>query len=167
MLPRTMEKKKKDNIHMPVRPMWTRFTLQVRIERHSPQGQPMGDCNTTYNLLLLGDTNDTTATAGSLGVLTTDTDAPVVTETTVSTDLLEAFQVLTHLVVKTVGQQLSVLAIDKVLLSVEEPLRDLVLSGVLHDGDEALELFVGKLTSSRWKKGGCNCVLFQSVMNPM
>jgi len=105
-------------------------------------------CSSTYSLLLLGDTDDATATTSGLGVLTTDTDAPVVTETTMSTDLLETLQVLTHLVVKTVGQELGVLAIDEVLLSVEEPLGNLVLSGVLHDGNETLELFVGKLTGS-------------------
>jgi hypothetical protein len=104
--------------------------------------------HSTYSLLLLGDTDDATTTTSGLGVLTTDTDAPVVTETTVSADLLETLQVLTELVVKTVGQELSVLAIDKVLLSVEEPLGDLVLGGVLHDGDKTLELFVGELTSS-------------------
>jgi len=102
----------------------------------------------TYNLLLLGDTDDATATTSGLGVLTTDTDAPVVTETTMGTDLLETLQILTHLVVKTVSQKLGVLAIGEVLLSVKEPLGNLVLGGVLHDGDETLELLVGKLTSS-------------------
>ena len=48
----------------------------------------------TYNLLLLGDTDDATATTGGLGVLTTDTDTPVVTETTMGTDLLETLQIL-------------------------------------------------------------------------
>lgn len=106
----------------------------------------------TYNLLLLGDTDDATATTSGLGVLTTDTDAPVVTETTMGTDLLKTLQILTHLVVKTVSQKLGVLSIGEVLLSVEEPLGNLVLGRVLHDGDEALELFVGKLTSSIERK---------------
>lgn len=38
--------------------------------------------------LLLGHTDGTTAAARCLGVLSTDTEAPVVSETTVSTDLL-------------------------------------------------------------------------------
>jgi 5-enolpyruvylshikimate-3-phosphate synthase len=63
-------------------------------------------------------------------VLTTDTEAPVVTETTVSADLLEALEVLTELGVDTVGEDLSVLAVDNVALPVKEPGRDLVC-GVL------------------------------------
>jgi len=100
------------------------------------------------DLFLLGDTNGSTATASGLSVLTTDTETPVVTETTVSTDLLQALKILTHLVVKTVGQDLGVLAINNILLSVKEPVGDLVLAGVLEDSDDTLQFFVGKLTSS-------------------
>lgn len=59
-------------------------------------------------------------------MLTTDAEAPVVTETTVSADLLEALEVLTELGVNTVGEDLSVLAVDNVALPVEEPSGDLV-----------------------------------------
>jgi hypothetical protein len=64
------------------------------------------------------------------------------------TDLLHALEILTHLVVKTVGQDLRVLAINDVLLSVKEPVGDLVLGWVLEDSDDTLQFFVGKLTSS-------------------
>lgn len=70
------------------------------------------------------------------------------TETTVSADLLQALQIITELGVDTVGQNVRVLAIDNIALSVEEPCRDLVLRGVLEDGDDALKLFGGKLTST-------------------
>jgi hypothetical protein len=59
-------------------------------------------------------------------VLTADAEAPVVTETTVSADLLEALEVITELGVDTVGEDLSVLAVDNVALPVEEPGGDLV-----------------------------------------
>ena len=59
-------------------------------------------------------------------MLTTDAEAPVVTETTVSADLLEALEVLTELGVDTVGEDLRVLAVDNVALPVEEPGGDLV-----------------------------------------
>jgi hypothetical protein len=59
-------------------------------------------------------------------VLTTDAEAPVVTETTVSADLLEALEVVTELGVDTVSEDLSVLAVDNVALPVEEPGGDLV-----------------------------------------
>jgi hypothetical protein len=105
---------------------------------------------TSYNLttLLLGNTNGPATAAGGLGVLTTHTEAPVVTETTVSTDLLETLQILTELGVDTVGQDLRVLAVDNVALSVEEPGGDLVLGRVLDDGDNSLQLFGGELTSA-------------------
>jgi len=46
------------------------------------------------SLLLLGDTDGATPPARGLGVLTADADAPVVAETAVGADLLEALQVL-------------------------------------------------------------------------
>lgn len=70
------------------------------------------------------------------------------TETTVGADLLQALEILTELGVDTVGEDLVVLAVDNVALPVEEPGRDLVLSGVLDDGDNALKLFGGKLAGA-------------------
>ena len=81
-------------------------------------------------------------------MLAADAEAPVVTETTVSADLLQALEVLTELGVDTVGEDLRVLAVDNVALPVEEPGGDLVLGGVLDDGDDALELFGGQITST-------------------
>jgi hypothetical protein len=81
-------------------------------------------------------------------VLTTDTETPVVTQTTVSADLLQALKVIAELRVDTVGEDLRVLAIDNVALSVEEPSGDLVLGGVLDDGDNTLKLLRGELTGA-------------------
>ncbi|MCQ6483210.1 hypothetical protein NPN19_25595, partial [Vibrio parahaemolyticus] len=60
------------------------------------------------------------------------------TETTVSADLLQALEIVTELGVDTVGEDLAVLAVDNVALSVEEPRGDLVLGRVLDDGDNTL-----------------------------
>jgi hypothetical protein len=65
---------------------------------------------------------------------------PVVTDTTVAADLLQKLQVITKLGVQGVGQQLHILAVALVLLSVEEPVRNLVLARVLHDADELVDL---------------------------
>jgi hypothetical protein len=65
-----------------------------------------------------------------------------------STDLLQAFQIITELGVDTVGENLAVLAIDDIALTIEEPRWDLVLSWVLDDGDDALKLFGGEFTST-------------------
>jgi hypothetical protein len=98
--------------------------------------------------LLLADTDGATAAASGLGVLTTDTEAPVVTQTAVGADLLQALKVLTELGVKTVGDDLAVLAVGDVALSVKEPSGDLVLGRGLEDGNDALQLFGGELTST-------------------
>lgn len=98
--------------------------------------------------LLLGDTDGSATATGGLGVLTTDTEAPVMSETTVSADLLEALEIITELGVDTVGQNVRVLAVNDITLSVQEPAGDLVLGGVLDDGDDSLELFGGELTGA-------------------
>jgi hypothetical protein len=81
-------------------------------------------------------------------VLTTDTETPVVTETAVGADLLQALEILTVLAVEAVGEDLVVLAVDDVALSVEEPAGDLVLGGALEDGDDTLQLFGGEFTGT-------------------
>lgn len=81
-------------------------------------------------------------------MLTTDTETPVVTQTTVGADLLQALEILTELGVDTVGEDLVVLAVDNVALPVQEPGGDLVLGRVLDDGDDALEFFRGKFTGA-------------------
>ena len=82
-----------------------------------------------------------------LGVLAPDTEAPVVPETTVRTDLLQPLKVITELGVDAVRQDLRVLAVDDVLLPVQEPGGDLELGRVLHNGDYPLELIRVELAS--------------------
>ena len=65
---------------------------------------------------------------------------PEVTDTTMATDLLHQLKIITELDVQVVGQELRVLAVTDVLLSVQEPVGDLVVAWVLHDGDELLDL---------------------------
>ena len=65
---------------------------------------------------------------------------PVVADAAVAADLLEELKVVAELGVEIVGEQLAVLAVALVLLSVEEPIGDLVLAGVLHDGHELVDL---------------------------
>ena len=72
--------------------------------------------------LLLGHTDGAATATSGLGVLAADAEAPVVTETTVGADLLEALKIVTELGVNTVGEDLRVLAINDIALPVEEPL---------------------------------------------
>ena len=104
-----------------------------------------------YILLLLGDTDGFPLVSSGLGVLTSDTEAPVVTETTVSPDLLESLKILTELVVKDVGHDLGGLAILDVPLPVEEPIRDLVLTGILNEKKmNSTHSTHGKISPGRW-----------------
>lgn len=70
------------------------------------------------------------------------------TETAVRADLLETLKILTGFAVETVGDNLVILAIVDVALSVQEPGGDLVLERVLEDGDDALEFFGRELTGT-------------------
>ena len=81
-------------------------------------------------------------------MLTPDPQAPEMSQTTVSTNLLESLKIVTELRVDTVGQNLRVLAIDDVPLPVQEPRRDLELRGVLDDSDNTLELIGVQLASA-------------------
>ena len=83
------------------------------------------------NLLLLGHTNSFSLVASGLGMLSSGSEAPVVTQTTMGADLLQTLQVLTKLVVQDVGHHLGGLAVLVITLSVEEPIGNLVLAGVL------------------------------------
>ena len=140
------------------RPFSTPDTLGISLKTHQhasrfPATKPSKKEKVRDDLrkplsLLLADTDGATTATGSLGVLTTDTETPVVTETTVRADLLEALEILTVLAVETVGKDLVVLAVHDIALSVQEPGGDLVLGGVLEDGDNALEFFGGKFTGT-------------------
>ena len=84
-------------------------------------------------------------------MLTSDLETPVMSKTSVGTDLLKTLKILTELVVKLVDKQVRVLTVSEVTLSVQEPRRNLVLRGVLDNGDDSLKFFNSELTSSLGK----------------
>jgi len=98
--------------------------------------------------LLLGDTDSSPAATGSLGVLSTNTERPHVTETTVRANLTKPLQILTELGVHGVRDDLSVGAVLDVSLPVKEVDGDLVGKGVLDDIDQLVDFFLGKLTGA-------------------
>lgn len=99
-------------------------------------------------LLLVGDSDGASTASSSLGVLTTDTETPVVTETAVRADALKALEVLTELGVELVGKDLRSLTVLGVALSVQEPSGDLVVHGVLQDLDDLVNLLSAQLSST-------------------
>ena len=70
--------------------------------------------------------------SSGLGVLTSGSKTPVVSQTTVSTNLLKPLQILTDLVVQDVSHHLVGLTILVIPLPIKEPVGYLVLPGVLH-----------------------------------
>jgi len=103
---------------------------------------------TGLTLLLLRYTDCASTTTSSFGMLTTDTESPVVTQTTVSADLLQSLEILTQFVFQHVGRNLGEFAVFDVFLSVQEPIGDLVLTGVGHDGDQFLDLLFGEFSGT-------------------
>ena len=70
------------------------------------------------------------------------------TKTTMSTDLLQALQIITKLRVDTVGENLRVFAIHNIALTIEEPGWDFVLGWILDDGNDSLQFFGSELTGA-------------------
>merc|ERR1719150_1846053 len=99
-------------------------------------------------LLLLGNADGASTSTSGLCMLTTDTEKPVMTKTTMSTDLLQSLQIFTELSIETVGNALSECTVFPILLSIEEPVWDLVLTWVKHDSFHAFDLVVVELTGS-------------------
>lgn len=81
-------------------------------------------------------------------MLSTYTNSPVVSQSSVSADFLQAFEVFAKLLLESVGKDLRVLAGLVVLLTIKKPGGDLELLWVLDDGDEFLDLVWSKFTSA-------------------
>lgn len=70
-------------------------------------------------------------------------------QTSVSSDLLESLQVLSELGVNTVGDELRPVALTNISLSVEEPLGDVVFSGLGKNVVDLINVLFSQLTSSK------------------
>ena len=112
----------------------------------------------TLDLLLGRDTHRLAEAARGLGVLSTHLQVPVVAETAVGTrnereteqlpHLLQAVQILTEISLEVVRHDLLELASLHVLLSVQEPLGDVVLQRVRDHSNDLINLLVAQLTST-------------------
>jgi len=93
-----------------------------------------------HSLLLAADVALELVPTGGLSVLTTDTDSPVVSETTVQLHLLHAFNVLTERLIEEIGVLLAGLSVLDASLAIEHPLRNFELQGVADDSDDLIDL---------------------------
>ena len=98
--------------------------------------------------LLLRHTHRPSPSPRRLRMLAPNPQAPVVSQTPMSPNLLQSLQILAQLAVHAISQDLAVFAIDDVALSVEKPAGDLVLRRVLDDCDDALEFFRSEFTGA-------------------
>jgi len=79
--------------------------------------------------LLSGDSQCSAGSSSGLSLLASDLDSPEMPESSVGSDLLQSLQVLSQLRVEGVGDQLRPGSVSDVSLSVQEPFRDVVISG--------------------------------------
>ena len=108
------------------------------------RADPPAVCST----LLLRHTNSSTPPASSLRMLSPNPQTPVMPQTSMRTDLLQALQVLTQLAVHAVCQDLRILAIHNVTLAIEEPSGNFVLSRILNNGNDTFEFLGSDFASS-------------------
>lgn len=85
-------------------------------------------------------TESLSASAGGLGSLTSNSDAPEMSKTSVVLGLSQSLEILSEHGIQVVGNELGVLAVSWVLLSIEEPLGDVVLSWSSNNIVDSLDL---------------------------
>jgi hypothetical protein len=105
-----------------------------------PASDPMqAIAATCLATLLLRHADSPSAPSSRLGVLATHTQGPVMSQTAMRADLLQALEVITEFRVNTVGKDLGILAVDNVALSVQEPagdLRETICQQQVHRGPD-------------------------------
>lgn len=81
-------------------------------------------------------------------MLSTHSDLPPMTKTTMGSNLLHALNVITQLGINVLGENLTVLSSLKILLTIEEPEGNLELTWVLDNGDKLFNLIGGEFTGT-------------------
>ena len=96
--------------------------------------------------LLSDDSEGLSASASGLGSLTSDSLSPEVSQTSVVLGLSHSLEILSEAGIKVVGDELGVSSVSGVLLSVQEPLWDVVLGGSGEDVVEGGHVLLGQLS---------------------
>ena len=106
------------------------------------------DCYCWKPLFLHGGKNTSNTTTSSLGMLTSDSGSPEVSETSMESHLLHSLEILTEDTIQQVGVLVACLSILDVLWSVEEPEWDLELLRVGDDRNDLGDFLLSEFTSS-------------------
>ena len=77
--------------------------------------------------LLSGDSQCSASSSSGLGLLTSDLDSPEMSETSVGSNLLQSFEILSELGIELIGYELRPGSFSDISLSVQEPLGDVVI----------------------------------------
>jgi len=96
--------------------------------------------------LLSGNTESFTASTGGLGSLSSNSVSPVMSETSMVLGLSHSLKILSHHGIQVVGNELSPSTVLWVLLSVEEPLWDVVIGWSGNDIGDSLDFFFIQFT---------------------
>ena len=99
--------------------------------------------------LLLGDSESSTGSSSWLCLLTSDLVTQEVSETSVTSDLLQSFQILSELGVQGVGDQLGIVTVSDISLSVQEPFGNVIVYTLMVRKTGNLKSYCGKVY---WKK---------------
>lgn len=105
--------------------------------------EPLRSCS-----LLSGNTEGLSASSGRLGSLSSNLNAPVVSETSMVLGLSHSLKILSETGIEVVGDKLGPGSILWILLSVQEPLWDVVLSWSGDDVVDNLDLVLNHLSGS-------------------
>lgn len=111
-------------------------------------------------LLLSSNSDCSSSSTSRLGVLSTNTDAPVVAESTMEAHLLHSLEIVTQLLVKLIGSDLPVSAVLDVLLSIQKPVGDLELAGIGDDQNPVgrnvttTDIDINNMQSCIYREGG-------------
>ena len=98
--------------------------------------------------LLSGNTEGLTASTGGLGSLSSNSVTPVMSETSMVLGFSHSLKILSHVGIEVVGNELGPVSMLWVLLSVEEPLWDVVVSWSGNDVVNSFDLSLVQLTGS-------------------
>jgi len=99
-----------------------------------------------FTLLFIKPKRILTPASGGTSVLSADTDSPPMPQTTMGTNLLHPLNIITELSIKVLCKDLGVLSGLVILLSIEEPKRDLELTRILDDSNNLFNLISGELS---------------------
>ena len=98
--------------------------------------------------LLLGDTEGLSASTSGLGSLSSDSNTPVMSKTSMLLGFSHSLEIHSHFGIKLIGNKLGIVSGSWISLSVKEPFWNVVVGWSDENVIDGLGLFVSDLTSS-------------------